>query len=242
MLFFARVRLALVIALAAVVVAPAVAGAERYRRDFSWSGYRWQVRLAHNENPGHNDWGDSPANVRVRPDGTLRFAVTRAGARRRSVEIATKRILGYGRYRWIVGSRLGRLDDYNVLALFTNDTVFRGPYGEQIFEFSHWGQPLGLPGWGVSWSAGVKSFDGFPLSDAAPYTAVITWRPSQVRLFLRDGAGAVLYDATRPVAGTGRFMAARMSYWLSPGSAPSYLPPPMVIRSFHFTPLARLPR
>ncbi|QEC46190.1 hypothetical protein FSW04_00470 [Baekduia soli] len=220
---------------------PAGAGAERYRRFFSWSGYRWQVRLATHENPGNNDWWDSDGNVRVRADGTLRLGITRAGARRRSVELATTRRLGYGRYRWVVESRLGSIDPYSVLALFTDDSVYRSPYGEQIFEFARWGEPLGPQGWAVSWSRRVRSYESFTVSDAAPYTASVTWRHSGVRLLLRDATGRVLYDVTRPVLSDGQFMVARMSYWLYPGYPRDLAPPPIIIRDFAFTPLARLP-
>ncbi|HMS61499.1 MAG TPA: hypothetical protein PKD63_04400 [Solirubrobacteraceae bacterium] len=234
-------RLTITGALLLLAAMPAVAEAERYRRSFPWSGYRWQVRLATGEDPGHNDWGDSARNVRVRPDGTLRLAIVRDGSKRRSVELATVRRLGYGRYRWVVGSKLGRLDHFSVLALFTNDTVHRAPYGEQDFEFTHWGNAGAPPGWAVSWSQRVKAFDGFSLSNLAPYTIDITWRLSVVRFHMRDGGGVVLYDVTRPMLSNGRFMAARMSYWLFPGFPRELLPPPVIVRDFEFTPLSRLP-
>jgi hypothetical protein len=63
------------------------ASAETYRRKLSWSGLEWKVRLAKRENPGKNAWGDSPANVRVRSDGSLRLAIT-TGHDWRSVEVA----------------------------------------------------------------------------------------------------------------------------------------------------------
>ena len=66
------------------------ASAERYRRQFNWSGYTWKVRLAARENPGNNAWGDSKDNVRVRSDGSLRFGIT-TGPTWRSVEIAGTR-------------------------------------------------------------------------------------------------------------------------------------------------------
>lgn len=233
-------RLALVAALAASAAVPAGASAERYRRDVSWSGYRWQVRLAQHENPSNNNWGDAPANVRVRADGMLRLAITRTGGSRRSVEVVTKRRLGYGRYRWVVASPLGHLDLNSVLALFTDDVIYKSPWGEQIFEFGRWNDPTALPGWAVSWSRRTKSYDSFALTDLPPYTAEITWRAGSVRLALRDGARTVLYDRTRPVASNGHWMAARMSYWMYPGAPAAFVPPPVLLRSFHFTPLARL--
>lgn len=236
-----RTATGLLAALVVIAGAAPVAQAEHYSRSFSWSGYRWKVRVAHHENPDRNDWADAPANVRVRPDGTLRLAITGTGAARRSVEVVTRRELGYGRYTWVVGSSLSPLNLYSVLALFTDDDVHRSPYGEQIFEFGRWGDPTALPGWAVSWSAHHKAYDSFGLTTAAPYVAQITYRRGSARIFLRDATGTVLYDRTRPLANDGRYMAARMSYWMSRGAPATLTVPPMTIRSFHFTPLARLP-
>ena len=227
------------VCLALALVAPP-ASAERYRRHFSWSGYTWQVRLARGENPGHNTWWDSTGNVRVKRDGTLRLAITRAGAVRRSVELATVRRLGYGRYRWVVGTPLEAIGAYTVLALFTNDTVHRAPYAEQDFEFARWGVEGGPPGWAVSWANRVKSYDSFGLTPAAPYTVDIVWRRGEVRHRITDATGAVLYDRARQVASNGRFMVARMSYWLYPGYPSDLQPAPITIRDFAFTPLSRL--
>lgn len=228
-------------ALLLAAVLPAVAEAERYRRFFSWSGYRWQVRLATNEDPGMNDWWDSTSNVRVRRDGALRLAITRAGSRRRSVELATVRRLGYGRYRWVVGSKLGNIDAHSVFALFTSDAVHRAPYAEQDVEFARWGQEQGPPGWTVSWSQRFKSVSSFAVSNAAPYTVAITWRRTGVHFHLRDATGLIIHDVTRPVVANGRFMVSRMSYWLYPGYPRDRLPPPVIVRDFDFIPLDRLP-
>lgn len=223
------------------LLAPSVAPAERYRRQFHWSGYTWQVRLARKEKPGRNTWWDAKDNVRVRSDGTLRLAITHRGSVWRCVELATKRRLGYGRYRWVVSSSLGSVDPHTVLALFTDDSVHRSPYGEQIFEFATWADPSLLPGWAVSWSRRVKSDESFALSPAAPYTVDITWRRTTTQLRMVDATGAVLYDRTRRVRSDGQFMLARMSYWLFRGPPESGLPPaPVILSDFTFTALSRL--
>jgi hypothetical protein len=236
-------RLTAIVCAAAVGlgVSASSAGAERYRRTFSWSGFTWQVRLATRENPGRNTWWDAPANVRVRRDGSLRLAITRAGRTWRSVEIATKRRLGYGRYRWVVGSRLDALDPHAVVALFTDDSVHKSPYGEQIFEFSRWNDPTLQPGWAVSWSRRKKSFDSFALTAAAPYTVDVVWASSTVRQRMVDGSGAVLFDHTWTLRSDGRFMLARMSYWLFRGPpADGRVQPPAIVEDFGFTPPARV--
>lgn len=238
-----RQRIALSVLAAGVLLGASApgAGAERYRRQFSWSGYTWQVRLAKHENPAKNTWWDSPANVRVRSDGSLRLAITRAGATWRSVEVVSKRRLGYGRYRWVVGSRLDALDPHAVVALFTDDSVHRSPYGEQIFEFARWNDPTLLSGWAVSWSLRKQSSESFALTPAAPYTVEVTWLAKTVRQRMVDATGAVLYDHTWNVRSDGEFMLARMSHWLFGGPpAGGVVPAPAIIKDFAFTPLARL--
>ncbi len=229
---------AIVLALSLMAaLVPAPAGAERYRRQFRWSGYTWQVRLARHEDPGRNTWWDAKANVRVQSDGSLRLAITHAGSVWRCVELASKRRLGYGRYRWVVGSPLDAMDPHAVLALFTDDSVHRSPYGEQIFEFATWADPSLLPGWAVSWSRRAKRDDSFALSPSPPYTIEVTWLARTVQLRMVDAAGTVLYDRTRVERSDGEFMLARMSYWLFRGPPAGGAPPAaIVLRSFAFTP------
>lgn len=233
--------LSVLLAVVLCLMSAAPASAERYRRSFKWSGYTWQVRLAKHENPGRNTWWDAPANVRVRRDGTLRLAITRAGGTWRCVEIVTKRRLGYGRYRWVIRSRLDALDPHAVVALFTDDSVHRSPYGEQIFEFGRWADPAQQPGWAVSWSRRVKSYASFPVSAAAPYTAEVTWVGTNVHQRMVDATGAVLFDRTWTVRSDGQFMVARMSHWLYGGPPEGgVLPAPAILSDFAFTPAAKL--
>jgi hypothetical protein len=234
--------------LALLALLPAGASAERYRRQFAWSGQQWQVRLAKRENPMRNTWWDSRENVRVLKNGSLRMAITRAGRTWRSVEIAGTRRRGYGRYRWVVESDLMPRSLWTVFALFTDDSVHRSPYGEQVFEFSHWGDPLSLPGWAVSWSKrrkarAVKSHVSFPMSaGGGPYQVDVDWRPPQVRYVVRDAAGTAVFDRAWPTASDGQFMVPRMSFWLQEGFPTTMaVPPAMIVRSFKFTPLAKLP-
>jgi hypothetical protein len=229
-------RLLLCVLLAAVTLTWAQpAGAETYRRKFTWSGYTWKVRLAKRENPGKNAWGDSTANVRVRPDGKLRLGIT-TGSRWRSVELAGVRRLGYGRYRWVVDTDLS--NPTNVVALFVRDmAVSSASHGEQDIEFSRWSVPESNPGWFVSWGKRRKAFDSFPMTNRAPYIVAITWRPKSVRFFMRDAGGTVLVDRKVRARSTGRLLYPRMSYWLLPGSTRDVAPPPVLLNSFRFTKL-----
>jgi hypothetical protein len=228
-------RLLLCVLLASVTLTWAqAASAETYRRKFTWSGYTWKVRLAKRENPGHNAWGDSTSNVRVRPDGKLRLGIE-TGPTWRSVELAGVRPLGYGRYRWVVDTDLS--NPTNVFALFVRDmAVSSASHGEQDIEFSRWSDPASNPGWFVSWSK-TKAFDSFTMTNRAPYVMEITWRRASVRFSMRDAGGAVLVDRTVKARTTGKLLYPRMSYWLLPRSARDVAPPPVVLDSFHFTKL-----
>lgn len=208
------------------------ASAETYRRTVSWSGYTWKVRLAQRENPGNNTWGDSPQNVRVRSDGSLRLAIT-TGSRWRSVELAATRRLGYGRYRWVLHSDLS--NPSNVLALFVRDMAVPASRGEQDVEFSRWNHAELHPGWFVSWSGSTKTFSSFPTTSRAPYVVEITLRRRSVRFFMRDAGATVLLDRTARGRTTGTLLEPRMSYWLLPGSPRDAPPPPVILDSFHFT-------
>jgi hypothetical protein len=208
------------------------ASAETYRREFSWSGYTWKVRLAKRENPGRNVWGDSPANVRVRSDGSLRLAIT-SGRVRRSVEVATVRNLGYGRYRWVVESDLS--NPANVFALFVRDMASSSAsHGEQDIEFSRWNAAELNPGWSVSWSRTGRVFSSFPMSNRAPYVVEITWRRGKVHFFMRDAGGTVLVDRTVRARSTGKLLHPRMSYWLLPESPGEVAGPPVIVGAFRF--------
>jgi hypothetical protein len=227
-------RLVLCAVLAGVTVAwTQPASAETYKRKLSWSGYTWKVRLAKRENPGNNTWGDSPANVRVQRDGTLRMAIT-AGRPWKSVELAGVRRLGYGRYRWVVNTDLS--NPSNVVALFVRDmAVSSASRGEQDIEFARWSPYDINPGWFVSWTKNRRTFNSFPTTNRAPYVVEITWLRRSVRFYVRDVDGTVLLDQTVSARTTGKLLYPRMSYWLLPASPRDVAPAPVILDSFRFS-------
>jgi len=208
------------------------AGAETYKRKLTWSGYTWKVRLAKRENPGKNTWGDSSRNVRVQSDGSLRMAIT-TGRPWKSVELATVRNLGYGRYRWVVNTDLS--NPSNVFALFVRDmAVSSASHGEQDIEFARWNPNDVNPGWFVSWTKKLKTFSSFPTTNTPPYVVEITWRRRSVRFFMRDAGATVLVDRTVRARIKSKLLQARMSYWLLPDSARDAAPPRVILDSFRF--------
>ena len=141
-------------------------------------------------NPGHNRWGDSRSNVRVRSDKTLRLDIF-AG---RSVEVVGPPT-GYGRYRWVVKTNLSTIDPFRVAAFFVHGTG-----GEQDVEFSRWGhRRADAAGTWVTWRKRTRlGFGPFGVSPAVPYTIDIDWRPGTTRFAVRDATGATLVDTTHP--------------------------------------------
>jgi hypothetical protein len=209
------------------------ASAETYRRKLNWSGYTWKVRLAKRENPGNNTWGDSSRNVRVQSDGSLRMAIATGGTWK-SVELATARKFGYGRYRWVVNTDLS--NPSNVFGLFVRDmAVSSAARGEQDVEFARWNVNDVNPGWFVSWTKRTKTFDSFPTSNRAPYVVDITLRRRSVRFYVRDADATVLLDRTVRARTKGKLLQPRMSYWLLPHSPRDVAPPPVILDSFRFT-------
>jgi hypothetical protein len=209
------------------------ASAERYRRQFNWSGHTWKVRVAERENPGRNAWGDSKQNVRVRSDGSLLLGIT-TGPKWRSVEIAGTRSLGYGHYRWVVDTDLS--NPAHVFALFVRDmAVSSASHGEQDIEFSRWGAPTLHPGWIVSWSKTRRAYSSFPMTNRAPYVMEISWRRRSVRFHMTDADRTVLIDRTVRAGSTGKQLFPRMSHWLLPDSSREHAPAPVIVNSFRFT-------
>ena len=230
--------LVLAVVVALLAVAPAAQAADRFGRAFHWSGYRWVVRSNQNPaNPGHNRWGDSRSNVRVRSDKTLRLDIF-AG---RSVEVIGPPT-GYGRYRWVVKTNLSTIDPFRVAAFFVHGTG-----GEQDVEFSRWGHAELAAGTWVTWRKRTRlGFGPFGVSPAVPYTIDIDWRPGTTRFAVRDATGATLVDTTHPSSRPGPHTAPRMSYWVYPGHGTNLstftsatVHPPVIVQSFSYRRLRR---
>ena len=229
---------ALLLALAALAVAtPAGQAAERYDRAFNWSGYRWTVRsTTQGANPGHNRWGDSRTNARVRSDKSLAVNIA-AG---RSVEVVGPST-GYGTYRWVVATDLSTIDAFRVAAFFVY-----GMGGEQDVEFARWGDAsFATAGSWVTWRRQTRvGFGFFAVSAAAPYAIDIDWRIGASRFTMRDASGATLLERTFSSSAPARRAAPHISYWVYPGDGKNRSPftaasihPPIVVESFQYQPM-----
>jgi hypothetical protein len=225
---------ALVLALSVLAAAPAAQAADRYDRAFNWSGYRWMVRsTTKRANPGHNRWGDSRRNVRVRSDKTLAVNISKG----RSVEVVGPPT-GYGRYRWVVKTNLSTIDPFRVAAFFVHGTG-----GEQDVEFARWGDgSLATAGSWVTWRKRTRlGFGFFVVSPAVPYTIEIDWRVGATAFAIHDASGATLLNTKFPSSAPGRHTAPHISYWVYPGHGTNVSPftaasvhPPVVVESFTY--------
>jgi hypothetical protein len=237
---YVRRALALVFGLVGLAItAPSAHAVKQDERAFNWSGYRWTVRSTQQrENPGHNRWGDTRTNARVRSDKTLALNISGG----KSVEIHGPST-GYGTYRWVVRTDMSTIDPFRVAAFF-----IYGNGGEQDVEFARWGDPLVDTGgsW-VTWRRRTRlGFGFFKVSPAAPYTIEIDWRVGATRFAMHDASGATLLDRTFPSSAPGRQAAPRMSYWVYPGDGRNLSPftsasvhPPVIVESFRYATLRR---
>jgi hypothetical protein len=88
--------------------------------------------------PGPNYFSDSADNVWVDGNGQLHLKITYSDGLWHSAEVINTRSLGYGRYRFELGSPVSHFDPNVVLGLFTwsDDSAYGNR--EIDYEFSRW--------------------------------------------------------------------------------------------------------
>ncbi len=99
-----------------------------------FSGLTWTVRNG-TGNPGGNNWSDSSESVWVDNDGRLHLKIRQIDGKWHCSEIYTKVAMGYGEYRFYIGSDVETLDKNVVAGLFT----YLNDHNEIDIEFSKWG-------------------------------------------------------------------------------------------------------
>ena len=108
----------------------------------------------------------------MQSDGSLRLGHHHR-AEVASVELASIRRLGYGRYRWVVDTDLS--NPSNVFALFVRDmAVSSASHGEQDIEFARWSPTTSTRGGSSPGRRGRKTYSNFPTTNRAPYVVEIT--------------------------------------------------------------------
>lgn len=210
------------------------------RGPISFAGYTWNVKSSHGKvGPGPNYFSNSASNVWVDSAG-LHLKITQSKGRWYSAEVVLQGNLGYGTYRFTLGSSVGSLDPNVVLGLFTWDDAPADAHRELDIEFAKWGnaadptnaqyvvQPWDSTGHLVRWTqptttASAHSFAWSPTSVAFRSTA----GTSTIASWTFTGAGIPHPGAEN----------ARIDLWLYQGNAPSNgQPVEVLISKFEFIP------
>lgn len=217
-------------------------GAAASARTISWSGYVWDVRSAGTaEEPGPNDWSDSASNVRVEGSDLLLSIVKGPAGNWTSPEVANRRHLGYGTYRWVVPTDLSALDANEVLGMFTYGGS--SPSNNEIdIEPSHWGDLSNPTGSATVWQnadRGLSLERDFSYSAHPPYVNQFTWSPGRVDYLITDATGATLlaWTVTTGVP-TPSTEVPVINYWRFNGIAPAGVRT-IRISSFAWAPLGQ---
>jgi len=209
----------------------------------NWSGYQWDVRGpgGNPSAPGPNYWDDSTNAVSVDNAGNLKLNVWYDGSRWRTAEVDEAQPLGYGTYKWVVGTNLAGQDLWTVLGLFTYDgsATANAVHSENDIEFSRWGAPAASPltFTVIPGGSGQRRFVPNVGADA-PYTCTLVWRPGSVRFTVTGAGGETIGDFTSTAGVQSPNNAIPVINWyLSEGHAPQTdARQSVTIKSFSFTP------
>lgn len=112
-------------------------------RFIKWSGYVWCVVTSNGTKcyPGPNYYSSGGNNVFVDSAGDLHIKITKSGGEFFCTAIFATQTVGYGKYTFLISSRVNNLDRNVVLGLFTwNDkSCITNANSELDIEFTRWG-------------------------------------------------------------------------------------------------------
>lgn len=112
----------------------------KYSKTINFSGQEWVVKDSDvPTGPGTNYFSDDPNSVWIDQEGFLHLKIRKLNGIWHCAEIVSKKTLGYGKYEFIIGSDLSRLDRNVVLGLFTWDDQNKHNHREIDIEFAKWG-------------------------------------------------------------------------------------------------------
>jgi hypothetical protein len=221
------VRVSIVVVLVALLLGAAPSQAKPPRPPappptLGFGGQQWYVKSSSGKvGPGPNYFAS--ANAFLDSRGDLHLRIDRDKRRRwQSAEVFAASSLGYGTYRWTVGTDVSDLDPNVVLGLFTwSDTAVQANR-ELDIELARWGsatdptnaqfvvQPWDTPGHMVRFAQ--------PTGESV---LQLTWSPGQVAFRSTVGTTVVrewtYSGADVPTPGDER---PHMNLWLMNGSAP----------------------
>lgn len=138
-------RIILVVCLAVTVSLPACKdtgspkanSGEELQRTFTFSGFEWIAEGSGPErrSPGSNYYSCSEKNVWVDSHGDLHLRITKRKGIWYCSKVTMKNSYGYGRYSFLINSRVDKLDKNVVGGLFT----YLDDLNEIDIEFARWG-------------------------------------------------------------------------------------------------------
>lgn len=204
-----------------------------------FSGYSWTVKDSRAERVGPGPNRFSLDAVEVTPDG-LKLKVLERGGQFYCAEIICRQSLGYGTYRFHVGSPLDQLDANIVLGMFTWSDSDDGSNREMDIEVSRWSdtsepplgqfvvQPHQVPG-------SMEVFELPPKLQSSEYRMV--WLPGSVQFEVRHPQGATIWRSrfTRDIPHPGGD-SIHINLWLRGGAQPGSGAKEVFIRAFDFQP------
>jgi hypothetical protein len=214
----------------------------------SFGGLTWNIKSPSVQvYPGPQFY--QQANAFVDAAGQLHLRLAQCSGSWCAAEIYTKDVVGYGTYRFTIGSQLNDIDPNVTLGLFPWDGQASDESNrEWDIEFGRWGnanaganaqyvvQPYNAP----------NNLISFLMSPAAVSTHTVTWLPNQLNFSSSAGApgggGGLIYQwnypgsaSQIPTPGDGHL---HMNLYVAAGSAPSVpVAQEIVISGFQFTPL-----
>lgn len=209
-------------------------------RTIELGGHRWAVRDSGGarQGPGPNLFSPDPKDVWLDGKG-LHLTIKNRGGVWRSTQVVLEKPLGYGTYRFTLGSRVDTLDPQAVLGLFTWDDDEADAHRELDFEFSRWSDRLRSNGQFV-----VQPYDRlgnivrFEMPPVATSVHQFEWLPESVAFSSRTREGKILaehvFASGLPRPGKEQAM---INLWLNEGKPPlDGKPIEVIISRFEFIP------
>lgn len=210
----------------------------------NFAGYTWVVKDSGTglDGPGPNTWSSDASTVFVDGNGYLHLKVWQDAGVWKCAEVYLLQTLGYGAYRFTLGTDVSRLDPNLVLGLFTYSNAAAQNHRELDIEFSRWGlangtlnadytvQAATTPGNADFWTEGAGLGDTEHslqwLAGQANFSSAV---PGYAPYSAFSVANASVPSSLDEVV--------HINLWLSQGNAPlNGQPLEVVIKGFSFTP------
>ncbi len=156
---------------------------EKSLKYFSWSDYRWLVKIADMVDPGPNYFSDDTANVSIDEEDRLHLKIDFRDNRWYCAEVVLDHSLGYGLYTFKLDSRVDNLDYNTIFAGFTYETInqeFDIEFSQRLadpFNAQYVAQPWYISG----------NMEFFDMSSSSQTSHSFEWRQDRIVFNSWDG-------------------------------------------------------